>query len=840
MKESRRFLWLTVCLLYCWVLKLSAQPQCHITRYDEETGMAQWYVTQIVQDREGMMWFSTWNGLNRFDGYEFQCFKSQVGDGLDIPSDRIQDLVLDDDGNLLCKIEERVLRFNVSNCKFENLSPKEEKAKLAIFQRRNAPDKGASASTPFLYQDPSGTKWSVSRDGQVCYQQGNEWIAVPSDIGHHAYLYFGTTDKQGNIWMRSDDAVYKLTFSHQEWCHLADEKPMNARAFFTDRHQRYWVSSKDGATLRLFDKDNRLLGYMGPDGMLHGQYTSFGSPVYHMLQDSQGVFWLCTKPGGLLRLREKGNGLFSVERFMHDEADCETLSSNDVYYATEDSKGRLWIATFDGGLNCIEEPHTAHPVFLHSDNGLKGLKDIARRVRQIHITSRGILLAATTTGLLVADVSQSDVRRTSFRLHTRHADLPASLSNNAVMYVFEDSHGRLFICTETGGMDLILSDSLLGNQLEFRHYNTSTGFPTDVTESAIEADGHIIVVSNNQLVKFDPEDHKFFSFDAGFWKRMLRFSEAAPARLPDGRLIFGLQDGALTVLPEKLCKSSYIPPIALTSIDVHNWKTDLAVNHLDTLLLATSDERDVTIHFSALDYSGGGVIKYAYQIEDDGPWQLIGKEHSATFLNLSPGTYQLKIRSTNSEGVWVENTRILTIIVKPTFMETNTAKALFILLLALVVWGVVYTYYYIKRIKRQQRETHEAYLALLNRIEEPSPGTQEKPRLKPEDEAFMQRAMKFIEDHIGDLDVNIGDMAEATATSRSGLNRKMKSILGVTPLDFIREARIRKACAMLSQGAMVKDVAYACGFSDVIYFRKCFKAEIGKAPSEYRDENFGK
>ena len=143
-----------------------------------------------------------------------------------------------------------------------------------------------------------------------------------------------------------------------------------------------------------------------------------------------------------------------------------------------------------------------------------------------------------------------------------------------------------------------------------------------------------------------------------------------------------------------------------------------------------------------------------------------------------------------------------------------------------------------KRILPKER------LALLNARQdtEASEQTQKptKPKMKPDDEAFMQRAMKFIEDHISDLDMNIGDMAEATATSRSGLNRKMKSLLGVTPLDFIREARIRKACAMLSQGAMVKDVAYACGFSDVIYFRKCFKAEIGKTPSEYRDENYGK
>ena len=96
--------------------------------------------------------------------------------------------------------------------------------------------------------------------------------------------------------------------------------------------------------------------------------------------------------------------------------------------------------------------------------------------------------------------------------------------------------------------------------------------------------------------------------------------------------------------------------------------------------------------------------------------------------------------------------------------------------------------------------------------------------------------MKFIEEHIDDSDINIGDMAEATLTSRSGLNRKMKSLLGVTPLDFIREARIRKACLLLKKGMSVNDVAYGCGFSDPKYFGKCFKAEMGMTPTEYRNQ----
>ena len=83
-------------------------------------------------------------------------------------------------------------------------------------------------------------------------------------------------------------------------------------------------------------------------------------------------------------------------------------------------------------------------------------------------------------------------------------------------------------------------------------------------------------------------------------------------------------------------------------------------------------------------------------------------------------------------------------------------------------------------------------------------------------------------------------MADATATSRSVLHRKMKSLLGVTPLDFIHEARIRKACQMLKEGASVNEVAYNCGFSDPKYFAKCFKFEIGITPKEYKVENSAK
>ena len=84
-------------------------------------------------------------------------------------------------------------------------------------------------------------------------------------------------------------------------------------------------------------------------------------------------------------------------------------------------------------------------------------------------------------------------------------------------------------------------------------------------------------------------------------------------------------------------------------------------------------------------------------------------------------------------------------------------------------------------------------------------------------------------------DVGVGDMAEAAATSRSGLQRKLKKAMGITPQDLLREARIKHACRLLREtDKTVAEVSYACGFTDPKYFSRCFKQSTGMSPSEYK------
>ena len=241
---------------------------------------------------------------------------------------------------------------------------------------------------------------------------------------------------------------------------------------------------------------------------------------------------------------------------------------------------------------------------------------------------------------------------------------------------------------------------------------------------------------------------------------------------------------------------------------------------------------------------------------------------------MAPGEYTLELRATNALGKWNPKIRSLKITVEPKFTETVWFQLLLLLIFGGLAFAFVWTRRYIRNIQRKQKETLEAYLALLeknskvdetaNSIEsEPSKeaiattsaeakatsaeakegsdeqikATNSSTQLSPEDDAFMSRVVSFIEEHIMDSEINVDDMASAAAVSRSSLNRKMKILVGVTPADFLREARIKRACSLLATTKMaISDIAYRCGFSDPKYFSRTFRQSTGMTPTDYRSK----
>ena len=764
----------------------AARQFSHAVVYDEEDGVPHHHVTQLLQDRQGFMWFATWNGLCRYDGYDFVTVKSRAGDGCQMATDRFRDIALRPDDKIICRIgDDDYYLFDTRTYAFSRLT-------------------GTAATQAATDIKRYRMSQAIRGDGQQ--------------------TSFAYTDRQGNRWTLGAMGISKEIRSEQNIHRLDISPKAEVKCLFADRQGRYWVATKGDGAVRVYSAaDDRLAGYLGADGQLHRDYTRFGAAVYCMYQSADGTLWLGSKPDGLYRLRPMADGRFRIDHL------TATLPGQNVYHVASDRQGRLWVATLGGGLCYTDEPQADAPRF-RVPRGYP--KQVCQRVRYLQFTPDGrILLAATTDGLVVARLEpQAD--RMVFRRHQREADRVESLSSSATMDIVYDPQGRLLVSTESGGINRVESSNLLADTLVFSHLTAANHLlPSDVVMSMAAMDRqHTITVGSHLVGLLDSAGH-FRQFDNRYFHADCRFSDARPLPLSGRRWLFGLQDGAFVTSASQMFRTAYQPKVVLTSVSIQGGDNMRAVTTVDTLTLQPR-ERSVTVRFAAIDYSAPERISYAFRLLPGEQWNYIGHDRSATLLDLSPGTYRLEIRSTDSEGQWTDNTRRLTIIVLPTFWESAWGRLLIVLLIVATATTIVYTFLYIRRIKRQQHETLEKYLALIETDKGRQP-TAASPQTEKED-PMLQRVMQFIEENISNSDASVGDMAAAAAISRSGLQRKLKQTMGITPQDLLREARIKRASQLLrTTGHTVADVAYACGFTDPKYFSRCFKQHYGMSPTEY-------
>lgn len=107
--------------------------------------------------------------------------------------------------------------------------------------------------------------------------------------------------------------------------------------------------------------------------------------------------------------------------------------------------------------------------------------------------------------------------------------------------------------------------------------------------------------------------------------------------------------------------------------------------------------------------------------------------------------------------------------------------------------------------------------------------------VKGNDEVLFERIMKVINAHLDNPDLNVEMLANEVGVSRAHLHRKMKDLIGMTPSDYMRNIRLKRACELLKRPDIeVTQVAYSTGFTSQPHFSSHFKRYTGFSPSEYR------
>lgn len=141
------------------------------------------------------------------------------------------------------------------------------------------------------------------------------------------------------------------------------------------------------------------------------------------------------------------------------------------------------------------------------------------------------------------------------------------------------------------------------------------------------------------------------------------------------------------------------------------------------------------------------------------------------------------------------------------------------------------------RIVRLLEERARLRNAFTQELQSPAASDLKIGKTESMDDVFMRKFMALIEESYPDSDFSIEKASDMLGLSRVHLYRKVKELTGVTPTDFLRNYRLKRAAALLREkGRNVNEVAYATGFSSPPYFSKCFKAAYTVTPTEYQEK----
>lgn len=567
-----------------------------------------------------------------------------------------------------------------------------------------------TSDKPFFHEDKYGTVWAVPAGGTFCYYDENERRLVPyvlKSAGEYGACLptitkFGI-DSEKNLWFTGTRDLNLVNFRYHHFKFTPVLPNQDVRSLLVDRRGRMWAGTYNGQ-LAVFGPDRRLLGFINRQGRLQAGMTDFSNRIYTLCEDSLGRIWVGTKGNGLYVLGPEGG----VEHFMKNDADRYSLSHDDIYDIDIDRRGRIWVASFEGGLNLVDE-RGGRIRFINMNNDMKQYPDRGyfRKIRRITHDSKGAIILSTSSGLVT--FADNFARPSDIKFYTSGHALgdTTSLMASDVMQSLVTRDGRLLVVTLGGGVQQMTSGSLLAGNLKFRNLANVRPDESIVQSIAEDNNGNIWIVRENSIEQYDPARGTLLQYGPNNIGYSAEISEARPVH--DARtdmISVGAWGGVISFNSTDLKKSSRSPNIVFTGVLYHGDNEMEPILNKEVLEVA-SDRRNLTVYFAALEYSDKYLVKYAYKLDGvDDKWNYVGAANSASFNYLPAGRYKLLVKSTNCDGVWMDNVASLDIYAHPTFWETGWAKLLYGLLFCGMACLAVYIYN-LKTRARMERELGE-------------------------------------------------------------------------------------------------------------------------------------
>ncbi len=710
-------------------------------------------VQHLHEDSRGAIWIGTFSGgLTRYDraAGSFETYRHDPEDPTSLCHDRVWRILEDPSGALWIATGQGLCLFDPASGTFEQ-----------FHHQSGAPTSLSADLVRALYIDSGGVLWVGTGGGLNRFDRVSKtferFLAGPETLSHDVITAL-FEDSRGTLWVGTrggglnafDRATGKWRRHRHDSRDRASLSDDDVRAILEDASGILWVGTRQGGLNKLDLKpakfetvSNRSAGAAGTGATGQGR-----DRIRAFAEDARGRMWIATAEG--LDRYDPATGGF--DRFLHDEGDPAPLPSNDVHRLLVDRAGTLWVGA-GGGLARLDDGAGFVVFPLEETDSAEGV-----RVTALFEDRSGSLWIGRITGLDRLDRRRRVVER------LRHSSTDAtSLSESFVTAVYEDSVGSLWVGTHNGGVNRRNSEggdferfqsdprdpsSLSNNRVStvhqqdagavwigtanglnelrpdgtFRRYLESDGLPHPQIAGILDgAEGRLWIATGLGLSRLDPRTGEFRNYTARDGLQGDQFNVGAFIHRGDGRLCFGGNKGYSCLDPKAVTDNPHAPPVVFSGFKKFDESVSLgrAAWAVDDIRL-THDDNFFSFEFAALDFTRPEDNHYRYLLEGfDRAWIEAGSRRTASYTNVSPGSYVFRVQGANSDSVWNSKGLTVALSIAPPFWQTAWFRGLAVLVLATVAAGA-----YSARVRHLKRREHrlslrvEESLADLRRSEE--------------------------------------------------------------------------------------------------------------------------
>jgi len=478
-------------------------------------------------------------------------------------------------------------------------------------------------------------------------------------------------DARGETWIGTRGGLNLLAKSKQVFRNFSalpnDNHYLNSNiiyAFWIDDKERIWVGTEDGG-INICDPKKGTIEYL----LAKDDNTNSISQncIKAFLDDGKGNLWIGTFWGGIDVFNLKTG---KIIHYQHSPDDLLSLSDNRVWALCLDDDGGIWVGT-SGGIDRFD-PETRS--FIHFPKLAQN-----RQVNWISTDSDKNIWLGTPDEVVIYNPDNENIIR-----HNEHS-----------RSFLEDSDKRYWIATLDKGIALYSK-----SQGAAIYYNELDGLANNQALSILEDNNHSLWIStSNGLSKFDKEKKQFRNFTSRDGLRNDQFTYGAAYKAVNGELLFGGIAGFNMFNPQDILTEDQHVPLVFTELRMFNRPVPIRDDKDAILkksisetahLILKYDQNVFTLEFAALDFINSSSTLYSYYLEGfDKGWNEPSTSRTATYTNLNPDDYILRIKRVLPGNPAVNEDLVLNITILPPFWMTWWFRTLIMLIIAALSYSLI-------------------------------------------------------------------------------------------------------------------------------------------------------